>query len=48
VQGENMFKHPRTPETVPTPIAPVLEAELTEERAFQMKLENWLARRRQR
>jgi hypothetical protein len=25
----------------------VLEAELAEERAFQMKLEDWLARRRQ-
>jgi creatinine amidohydrolase len=48
VQGENMFKHPRTPETIPAPIAPVLEAELAEEQAFQMKLDDWLARRRQR
>lgn len=48
VQGENMFKHPRTPETIPAPIAPVLEAELAEEQALQAKLENWLARRRQR
>jgi creatinine amidohydrolase len=48
VQGENMFKHPRTPETLPAPIAPVLEAELAEEQAIQMKLEDWLARRRQR
>jgi creatinine amidohydrolase/Fe(II)-dependent formamide hydrolase-like protein len=48
VQGENMFRHPRTPETIPSPIAPVLEAELAEEQAFQMKLEEWLARRSQR
>jgi creatinine amidohydrolase/Fe(II)-dependent formamide hydrolase-like protein len=48
VQGENMFRHPRTPDTLPAPIAPVLEAELAEEQAFQMKLEAWLARRRQR
>ena len=48
VHGENMFKHPRTPETIPAPIAPVLEAELAEEQALQMKLEDWLARRRQR
>jgi hypothetical protein len=43
-----MFKHPRTPETIPAPIAPLLEAELAEERAFQMKLDDWLTRRRQR
>jgi creatinine amidohydrolase len=48
VQGENMFEHPRTPETIPAPIAAMLEAELAEEQAFQRKLEDWLARRRQR
>jgi creatinine amidohydrolase/Fe(II)-dependent formamide hydrolase-like protein len=48
VQGESMFKHPRTPDTLPAPIAPVLEAELAEEQAFQLKLEHWLAHRRQR
>jgi len=47
VQGENMFRHPRTPEAIPPPIAPVLEAELAEEEVSQMKLEDWLARRRQ-
>ena len=47
VQGEDMFKHPRTPDAIPAPIVPVLEAELAEERAFQMKLEDWLARPRQ-
>ena len=45
VQGENMFTHPRTPETLPPPIAPLLEAELAEEQALQMKLEDWLAHR---
>ena len=45
VQGENMFEHPRTPDTIPAPIAPVLEAELAEEQAFQTRLEDWLARR---
>jgi hypothetical protein len=47
VQGEDMFKHPRTPEILPAPIASVLEAELAEEQALQMKLADWLARRRQ-
>jgi creatinine amidohydrolase/Fe(II)-dependent formamide hydrolase-like protein len=46
VRGENMFMHPRTPETIPPPIATVLEAELVEEGAFHAKLEDWLARRR--
>ena len=48
VQGENMFKQPRTPEVLPAPIAPMLEAALAEEHAFQAKLDDWLARRRQR
>jgi creatinine amidohydrolase/Fe(II)-dependent formamide hydrolase-like protein len=48
VQGENMFKHPRAPDALPATIAPMLEAELAEEQAFQMKLEEWLARSRQR
>ena len=48
VQGENMFRHPRTPETIPPPIAALLEGELAEEQAFQLKLDDWLARRRPR
>lgn len=48
VQGENMFNHPRTPETIPPPIASALEADLAEEQALQSKLDAWLGRRRQR
>ena len=48
VQGENMFQHPRAPDALPAPIRPMLEAELAEEDSLQMKLDEWLARRRQR
>ena len=48
VRGENMFTHPRTPETIPAPIVSMLEGELAQEQAFQVKLDDWLARRRQR
>lgn len=43
VHGENMFTHPRTPDTIPAPMASVLEDALAEEQAFGMKLEAWLA-----
>ncbi|HXW07426.1 MAG TPA: hypothetical protein VD833_19470 [Vicinamibacterales bacterium] len=47
LEGET-FSSIRTPETPPPPIASVLQAELAEEHAFHMKLDDWLARRRQR
>ena len=34
VRGENMFVHPRVPETLPPPMAPILEKELAAEAAF--------------
>jgi creatinine amidohydrolase len=48
VRGENMFVHARVPETVPPPVAPILEKSLANEAAFDAKLENWLAQRRKR
>jgi creatinine amidohydrolase len=48
VRGENMFVHAREPETVPPPVAPVLEKALADEAAFGAKLENWLAQRPRR
>jgi hypothetical protein len=41
-----MFVHPRVPETVPAPVAPILEKVLAKEAAFEAKLENWLVQRR--
>ena len=46
VRGEDMFKHPRTPDTIPAPVAPMLAIELAEEQAFQAKFDEWMARRR--
>jgi creatinine amidohydrolase len=48
VRGENMFVHPRVPETVPVAVAPVLEKALATEAAFGAKLENWMLQRRKR
>ncbi len=48
VRGENMFVHPRVPETVPDAVAPVLEKALAEEAAFGARLEKWLGERPQR
>jgi creatinine amidohydrolase len=48
VRGENMFVHPRVPETAPPAVAPLLEKALANEAAFGVKLEYWLAQRRKR
>jgi hypothetical protein len=48
VHGENMFMHPRVPETVPVAVAPVLEKALANEAAFEAKLAEWLVQRRTR
>jgi creatinine amidohydrolase len=45
VRGENMFAHARVPDTVPPPVAPMLEEALADEAAFQKTLEDWLAKR---
>jgi creatinine amidohydrolase len=45
-RGENMLARERSPETIPAPVAPVLEAALADEAAFEAALEEWLARRR--
>jgi hypothetical protein len=46
VRGENMFVLPRSPETVPPPVAPVLEKALANEAEFEAKLAAWLAQRK--
>ena len=48
IRGENMFGHPRFPDTVPPAIAPVTDKALASEAAFDVALQNWLAERRQR
>jgi creatinine amidohydrolase len=48
VRGENMFVLPRSPETVPPPLAPLLEKALATEAAFEATLEEWLAKRKKR
>jgi creatinine amidohydrolase len=45
VRGENMRDHPRVPETVPPPVAPILEKATASEVAFEERLEAWLAAR---
>jgi hypothetical protein len=48
VRGENMFVHPREPETVPGAVAATLEKALANEAAVGAELEKWLAQRRKR
>ena len=48
VRGENMFLHPRDPETVPPPVVSFLEKAAANEAAFEAKLESWLAQRGKR
>ena len=48
VRGENLFTHARVPDTVPPAVALNIEQALANERAFDAKLENWLAQRRKR
>jgi hypothetical protein len=45
VRGENMFVHPRVPDTVPPAVASVLEKGLADEAGFGARLENWLMHR---
>jgi hypothetical protein len=46
VRGEDLFVHPRVPDTLPPGLAPVVEKALAEEAGFEARLENWLAQRR--
>ena len=48
VRGENMFVHPRMPETMPPELAPMLEKALANESAFEAKLADWLVLRMKR
>ena len=48
VRGENLFVHPRVPETVPDVVAPMLEKALATEATFGATLEEWLIQRRKR
>lgn len=46
VRGENLLAHPRVPDSIPDPgIAQALGKVLENERAFEQKLEKWLAQR---
>ena len=48
VRGENLFDHPRVPDTVPPPVAESAEQGLQHEAAFEAALERWLSQRRPR
>jgi creatinine amidohydrolase len=48
VRGEDLFAHARSPETVPPPVASLLEKALADESGFEAKLESWLKQRRKR
>ena len=43
-----MFAHPRFPEAIPPPVAPLAEKALANEEAFEATLEKWLVQRRRR
>jgi creatinine amidohydrolase len=46
VRGEDLLHHPRLPETIPAAVAPTLDKTVANERAFEVKFENWLTQRR--
>jgi hypothetical protein len=46
VRGENLLHQARLPETIPPAVATTLDNAFANERAFEMKFENWLAQRR--
>jgi creatinine amidohydrolase len=46
VRGENLLKAPRLPDGIDPAIATVLRNGLDDERAFELKLQEWLGRRR--
>ena len=48
IRGENMFKHPRLPEMGfgSSAVVDRLKAGFEKERAFEQKLENWMAQRK--
>jgi hypothetical protein len=48
VRGENMFVHPRFPDSIPPPVAAVTEKALANEAAFESTLEKWLQQRPRR
>jgi creatinine amidohydrolase len=48
VRGENMFVHPRVPDSAPPAVAPLLDKVLANEAAFGAKLDDWLSQRRKR
>ena len=48
VRGENMFVHPRVPETVPDAMAPMVEKAQANEAAFGDSFEKWLIQRSKR
>jgi creatinine amidohydrolase len=47
VRGENMFKHPRFPDTVPPAVGETVEKALANEAAFAATIEKWLQQRPQ-
>jgi creatinine amidohydrolase len=48
VRGENLFAHARAPQTIPPPVAPILEKVLADDAAFEAELEKWLMERGKR
>jgi hypothetical protein len=46
IGGENLLKAPRFPDRIHPAMAAVLGEALKNERAFESKLQDWLARRR--
>ena len=46
VRGENLLHRPRVPDILPPAVAPTLEKAFANERAFEVKFENWLSQPR--
>ena len=46
IRGNDMFARPRPPETLPPPVAPIIENALASEATFAVELERWLEQRK--
>jgi creatinine amidohydrolase/Fe(II)-dependent formamide hydrolase-like protein len=48
IRGEDMLSRPREPETIPLPVAPIVENALASAASFEAELQSWLAQRARR
>jgi hypothetical protein len=48
VRGEDLLHQPRLPDTIPPAVGPTIDKALANDRAFEVKFEDWLAQRKKK